>query len=786
MSTKIFLNCRNFKTKIDLELHNYRNILVDFLRSLNNLTTMLSLFSDLPRLHFLLVTILLGASFSVLFSCSNVNSSSNDLAELGGTPLREFLVKNPEEFKKISTDLQAGDVVILANGEWRDVDLVFQGNGTSVSPIYLIAEKTGKVLLTGQSSLRLGGQYLIVSGLVFRDGFTPRREVISYRVDSKKLAFNSRVTQTVIENYNNPDRTQRDAWVVMYGQNNEFDHNHLSGKLNSGPTFVVRLNTEKSQNNKHHIHHNYFGPRPVFGSNGGETLRIGTSHYSMTRSETLVEYNFFDRCSGEVEIISNKSGGNVYRHNTFYKSRGTLTLRHGNDTLVEQNFFQGAGAPYTGGVRVINARQTVRNNLFADLTGERFSGALVIMNGVPNSPINRYHQVDGALIENNTFINISRVELGEGSDSERSAVPINSVFRKNTVAVSDKGDSPFRLYDDMSGIQFEDNETDRQPPIEIAYGFTTKKLDSNQSSQAMDEGSFGVSKEQTGVSWYPKPDEDSLFDTGRTIKIEPGENRIAEAMSEAEPGDILMLSAGHYNEPQTIDVKFPITIKTSEPLASSLSFERRNLFLLSSKGAIKLEGVAVTGERAPDASGNSFIASTSLGGSGNHTVKILNSKLSDFVVNRGFSIVSAAKGTFFDKVLIEGTEISNVSGIPLKFDTETDDFGIYNVEYLKIRKSKFRQIRKEVANVYRGGRDESTFGPHIIVTDSEFNGVGSSGEPILNLHGAQFVRLENNTANDVQPALHTITTGKPKVNSVGNVVEGDKSISFLETKDLRR
>ncbi len=30
---------------------------------------------------------------------------------------------------------------------------------------------------------------------------------------------------------------------------------------------------------------------------------------------------------GEVEIISNRSGGNVYRRNVFFESRGTLTLR---------------------------------------------------------------------------------------------------------------------------------------------------------------------------------------------------------------------------------------------------------------------------------------------------------------------------------------------------------------------------------------------------------------------------------------------------------------------------
>ena len=88
---------------------------------------------------------------------------------------------------------------------------------------------------------------------------------------------------------------------------------------------AVRLNTEESQENHHRIDHNYFGHRPILGSNGGETLRIGTSHYSMSNSFTVVEDNYFDRCDGEEEIISNESGGNVFRRNVFFESRGTLT-----------------------------------------------------------------------------------------------------------------------------------------------------------------------------------------------------------------------------------------------------------------------------------------------------------------------------------------------------------------------------------------------------------------------------------------------------------------------------
>ncbi|MFP5304156.1 chondroitinase-B domain-containing protein, partial [Cobetia sp. SIMBA_158] len=76
----------------------------------------------------------------------------------------------------------------------------------------------------------------------------------------------------------------------------------LVGKRNKGVTVAVRLNTPQSQQNHHKIDNNYFGYRPTFGSNGGETLRIGTSHYSLTDSYTLVENNYFERTNGEVEI----------------------------------------------------------------------------------------------------------------------------------------------------------------------------------------------------------------------------------------------------------------------------------------------------------------------------------------------------------------------------------------------------------------------------------------------------------------------------------------------------
>lgn len=718
-------------------------------------------------------------------ACTVPQLATPGSAEVDQEPLRRIVVSTQSEYADAMKVVQPGDIVVLSNGVWQDFDLVLEAEGTAENPIYLVAEEPGKVVLSGQSSLRLGGKHLIVSGLVFRDGFTPRNEVISFRRDSNTLAFNSRVTNTVIENYNNPDRAQRDTWVVMYGQNNEFDHNHLSGKLNSGPTMTVRLNTENSQNNNHHIHHNYFGPRPVFGSNGGETLRIGTSHYSLTNSNSLVENNFFDRCSGEVEIISNKSGGNTYRGNTFFESRGTLTLRHGNGTLLENNLFDGNDAPYTGGVRVINAQQTVRNNMFKNLTGTRFSGSLVVMNGVPNSPINRYHQVDGALIENNTFDNVGTIELGEGSDTERSAVPINSSFQNNVV-IGSRDVTPFNLYDDMSGIDFSGNYTNRQPPAEIASGFAVTEAGMAAPDSAGATGAFGVAKNDTGVDWYPKPSDASPFVGGKTIQVQPGENQIAEALASAEPGDELILAGGDYNEAKALNLQIPLTIRAATPGSVNLTFERRNLFLLSANGGLKLSGINVSGAAAPDNVGNSFIASTTRGGSGNHIVEMSDMNFDSFLVNRAFSIVTAAKGTFFDRVEVSDSTFKDVSGVAFKFDAETDDFGIYNVEYLIIKNSTFSNIRGSVASVYRGGRDESTFGPHAFISGSSFSEIGGADAPLARLHGTQNIKLVENTVDGANPVRFVITTGIPKVKTGGNVNADGTPASFLITEDLRK
>lgn len=702
-------------------------------------------------------------------------------ADLPETVAGEYLVKDQAAYQDVLSTIKPGETIKLANGTWDDFEILFVGKGEADKPIRLMAETPGEVFLTGQSNLRLGGEYLEVSGLVFKDGYTPTSEVIAFRQNKQVLANNSRVTEVVIDNFNQPERFEVDSWVMMYGKNNRFDRNHLVGKRNKGVTMAVRLDSEASRENRHRIDNNYFGPRPILGSNGGETLRIGTSHYSLSSSYTVVENNYFDRCDGELEIISSKSGDNVFRNNTFFESRGTLTLRHGNNNLIEGNVFFGNGAEHTGGIRVINAGQTVRGNYMEGLKGTRFGGALVVMNGVPNSSINRYHQVKNATIENNTLIDSDNIQLAAGSDSERSAVPIDSRFAANLIHNAD-GRDVFTVYDDVSGIEFADNIVTKADVPDFTDGFTRRDLNLTRADNGLlypqDDIKVGLSrglsvttKDSVGPSWYPKAEPLVAFGSGQTIAVKAEDDALFKAVQSAQPGDTLVLAPGGH-----VVSKF---IKLDKPLSfvgggeANVTFERTALFEILDGGSLRIDGLNISGADSPDNAGNAVIRTSPYSMLRNYRLEILNSNFTAIDINHSFDVVRAAKGTFADYILVEDSSFEDVTGAVFSLDSESDDYGIYNAEYLTIRNSKFDNIGGDIVDYYRGGTDESTFGPHLEVTNSSFNAVGkdkrNKSQSSMLIHGVQVTNITGNTFSASAPMVINHTVGEPKTVVSDNV-----------------
>ena len=718
------------------------------------------------KTRFGLMSSLLVLAVSLLMVACNVDTTSGNL------------VHNIDEFKQAVEAAQPGDRIVLANRVWKDVELVFVGNGTEEAPITLTVEEKGKVSLEGQSNLRMAGEYLIVEGLVFKNGYTPTSEVISLRRTKEDLCNNCRVTECVIDNYNPPERFDSDYWVGIYGKNNRFDHNYLVGKRNQGVTLAVRLNTEASRENNHQIDRNYFGHHPILGSNGGETLRIGTSHYSLTNSNTLVENNYFDRCNGEHEIISNKSCQNTFRNNTFYECQGTLTMRHGNETLVENNYFFGNGKPNTGGIRIINETQTVRNNYHEGLTGYRFRGALVIMNGVPNSPPNRYFQVIDSEASNNTFIDCDHIQLCAGSDEERSAIPKNTVIENNLFYNKNK-ENLFTIYDDISGISFNGNLLSTNMKPFQKEGFTTKEIgferDENGLMMPTENLTAGMqpkgeiaTPENTGVSWYPRVEQEQFLNTGKVIQVKAGENTLVEALKESSSGDIIELTeAGEYLMSKSIDIYHPISFVAAASLSEKpvLKFQKTSLFNIENGGALSLDGLIISGTESRDKPGNAVIRTSRYSMINNYKLFINNCDFQDLDVNHSFEVLKVYKNTFADSIVVRNSTFEKVSGSVLALNKETDDIGIYNAENVVIENCKFKEIGFAVLDLHRGGRDESTFGPMLKIDQCTFDKIGrdqrnKTGASVT-LHGVQIAEIQNNQFVDSKPIKLHMVVGEP-------------------------
>ncbi len=338
-----------------------------------------------------------------------------------------------EDVGKALESAAPGDTLLVRDGVWSDVSLRWCGRADASKPVIVMAENPGQVIIEGKSSLHISGKGLVVSGVLFRNCVVDKGAVVEFR-DGDALASDCRLTECAMDSCNPSKRDISYSYVHLYGRRNRVDHCTFAGKLNLGVTLIVMLNYDGCDENYHSIDHNIFGPRPVYGSNGAETIRVGTSQQCMQNSCSVISDNLFDRCNGEVEVVSIKSSENVIERNVFYECQGVLALRHGDRNKALDNLFIGHGVRNTGGVRIVGEDQVVRGNTFLSLAGERFFSALALMYGVPNSLPNRYMQVRNTIVDSNDFEACRSIDFSTGKDFERTLAPVGTVWKDNKVS----------------------------------------------------------------------------------------------------------------------------------------------------------------------------------------------------------------------------------------------------------------------------------------------------------------------------------------------------------------
>ncbi|MBC3844799.1 DUF4957 domain-containing protein [Winogradskyella echinorum] len=726
-------------------------------------------------------------------------------------------VSTLEELNTAINNAKPGDQIVLANGTYKDAEIKFTGEGKDGEPITLKAETPGKVFIEGESSLEISGNYLEVNGLFFRNGHSPKANVIAFRTNEKDVANHSKVTNCVILDFNNLERDQDNLWVQLYGKHNELSNCYIAGKTNGGPTVRVDLKGNQSIRNYHKIINNHFGPRPRKGGARGETIQLGSSFTSMSPSNTLIANNLFEECNGEVEIISSKTNFNIIKNNVFYKSEGSVVTRHGNYVAVDGNYFIGDGEnDQYGGIRIINTGHWVTNNLFYKIKGKNFRSPIAIMNGIPKSPLNRYNQVTDVVVAYNTFVdsdspwqfgvgtNISQADVLPPSEI-RSARPLRTEV-VNNVIYNSKGDpNPIIEHDKADGVTFASNIIDNNGvEIKNSYGLISKELTltdigtdlsvptsgfddveeyngfdfetitedllgnsrskSNQIGAILNVENINLNlldKSKYGADWYSNEVEAKEPITHTVSNA----SELVAKLQEAESGDIIDLSFGVFTIDESLIIDKSITIKSSGDGKAQIIFsgkENTPLFQLSPYGKLTLKQVILEGNNS-----NYAFASLKKNMSNHFGLNVSECEISNFNY-----VLRVYKQAFSEEITFKNTSIADCeNGIELS--EETNDRGDYNTEYLTIDNCNFNNVKQNVVDYYRGGYDESTIGGNLLITNSTFTNCGEKekNKRLFNHNGIVNVNINNNTFKNNKVQFVSILWGaKNNVESNNTII----------------
>ncbi|WP_412539384.1 polysaccharide lyase 6 family protein [Longispora sp. K20-0274] len=238
-----------------------------------------------------------------------------------------------------------GDRIELADGVYATTSAIaVTRSGTATAPVTVAAARVGRAELRGAAGFAFdsGVSHVVVEGF---------RCAHAAGIDVPAGSAHIRLTRNTLQ-------LGAQYWVTVAGDDCELDHNLFQHKSTAG-NFVEVVGPGSGMAQRVSIHHNHFLDHSFHGGNGGEAVRFGLSGRQHAAAHGRIENNLFERCDGDLEVVSVKSSDNVVRYNTLLNCQGTITLRHGNRTRVEGNLLLGGA----GGIRVFGDDHVVVDNV---------------------------------------------------------------------------------------------------------------------------------------------------------------------------------------------------------------------------------------------------------------------------------------------------------------------------------------------------------------------------------------------------------------------------------------
>ncbi|TVY07500.1 polysaccharide lyase family 7 protein [Paenibacillus cremeus] len=399
----------------------------------------------------------LNVSQTYYFKLSAVNAVGEgaDSAAISAVP--DVVVKPPvhnsTELNAALAAAVAGDVIVLEDGSYTSSVSINGLNGTADNPIVIKAKNKGMAKFNTNGMLLTNSSYITIQDMEFS---TPASTWIRLTGSN-----HIRITNNYFHSPSTVSASGSSLWILIDGANshhNRIDHNLMENKLDQGK-FIEFDGVSSGTGRPYEItqydlvEYNIFRNTLSRQPNESESIRLGVSQLSIYDAHATIQYNIFDHCDADPEIVSVKSGANTIRYNYFIESLGTLSLRQGNNSSVYGNYFignnrivpgdtPGSDPLGTGGIRIYGENHKIYNNYFQSLTGSKWDAPITITTGEKDDIMNNLSSLSAHFIAknitlaNNTLVNNgASIELGY---ERYGMAPQNINFANNLVVGSQK------------------------------------------------------------------------------------------------------------------------------------------------------------------------------------------------------------------------------------------------------------------------------------------------------------------------------------------------------------
>ena len=430
-------------------------------------------------------------------------------------------------FDKINSALskvKPGDKIILEDGTINNLSININTKGQLLNRITIKPKNPGKLILTGKISITISGSYTTLANLVLKDG--GNENAITIRGNGNRLTG----CDISLDNTNGPI-------IMVYPKNNRIDHCYIHD-FTKEDRWIQKDPGSKSEDYIL-IDHNIIKNRKKGSKgNGYETIQLRNEENSI-KSKSIIYQNMFEKCDGEIEMISIKSSDNIIANNTTISSKATITLRSGNNNYIVNNKFLQNNTDNSGGLRITGKNHTIKSNLFKEINGgDSTNCAICIINK------KSYQQVKNLKVSNNIFINNDYdIVLGSGGGN---VTPTDIYFNDNIVYKTSKNPVFSKKGGECKNLVFTDNKYYVSNIGKSPINFGSVESPSKFNVSIIDENKYGVT-EKYGTQWNVEPETLDL-----NVEIQEYYERLKSLFNVVDPFE--------YVDPDPVDPIIEITI----------------------------------------------------------------------------------------------------------------------------------------------------------------------------------------------------------------------------------